>query len=100
MFNWIKALFAKPEPEIHYVISLADFAPKEKKPVAKRKPRPKVKKEPAYDPYWENIKAGQNAIEALKNKPRAPRRKKATVVTTGSLTKKPAAKKTTTKGKK
>jgi len=30
MFNWIKSLFKKPEAEIHYVISLADYMPVEK----------------------------------------------------------------------
>jgi hypothetical protein len=39
MFNWIKALFKKPEAEIHYVISLADYLPKEEKPVPKKRPR-------------------------------------------------------------
>lgn len=37
MFKWIKELFTKPEAEIHYVISLADYSPKA--PAPKKRPR-------------------------------------------------------------
>jgi len=106
MFNWIKSLFKKPEAEIHYVISLADYMPVEKP--AKRPrlhkqatvvtkgelPTPKgrkmpLKKSTTPKAFKENVKA---EIKAGKKPDQA--------VAIAYSVKREAAKKTTTKGKK
>lgn len=97
MFNWIKRLFGiKPKPTLDDVINDIyatfdkEYLKQRLEVFEKPKRKPRVKKEPAYDPYWANIEAGKNIIEGIKNAPRAPRKKKVTVVTTGSTKRKTA----------
>ena len=105
MFNWIKSLFKKPEAEIHYVISLADYMPVEK---PKKRPRlykqatvvtkgelPREKKMPlkkstSKEAFKANVKA---EVKAGKKPDQA-------VAIAYSVKREAAKKPTTTKGKK